>query len=291
VTQYGYDQNAAKVGRTREAGSKWTWSGDYAGQNCRVESHLYCFSAIEFVAEGGGGGAGRLSLAKQVTANDDADNTRDVSPVDTLTYTFKAINFGKTNLTGVTITDSLPGLSPLKAETSIYTLTAINFFTAFGVKIANPLPGMNALSCTPAQPATLASTESLICKATYTVTDEDAEAGVISHTATADSDQTAAVSDDSNVPVAGGSDDDGFCFISTAAYEAAAATASARIGRLVAAYQNGRSRVACHRRRGAWLLAQRQRFSMKVVPNQTFSRTKETKPVLSIDFEIVYFAY
>ena len=27
---------------------------------------------------------------------------------------------------------------------------------------------------------------------------------------------------------------------------------------------------------------------MKVGPNQTFSRTKETKPVLSIDFEIVY---
>ena len=65
-----------------------------------------------------------LTLVKSQTGNADEDGSGDVTPGDTLTYTFTATNSGTSNLTGVTITD--------------------------------PLVGLSVLSCTPAQPASLA---------------------------------------------------------------------------------------------------------------------------------------
>ena len=73
-----------------------------------------------------------------------------VSLDDTLTYTFTATNTGDVTLTGVTITD--------------------------------PLPGLSALTCVPVQPSTLAPTASMVCTATYVVTQADVDAGNIANT-------------------------------------------------------------------------------------------------------------
>jgi uncharacterized repeat protein (TIGR01451 family) len=110
-----------------------------------------------------------LSLVKELTDHGDADASGDVTAGDTLTYTLTATNTGTSTLTGVTIRD--------------------------------PLPGLSALDCTPSQPADLAPTETLVCTATYTVTNADAQAGMVMNTATADSDQTDPVTDSENVPV------------------------------------------------------------------------------------------
>ena len=69
------------------------------------------------------------------------------------------------------------------------------------VSISDPLPGLSALTCTPAQPAALAPTETLDCTATYVVTAADVTAGSIANTATGSSDQTPDDTDDENVPV------------------------------------------------------------------------------------------
>ena len=110
-----------------------------------------------------------LSLTKAFTGNADEDGSGTVTLNDTLTYTFTATNIGTANRTGVTITD--------------------------------PLPGLSALNCTPAQPATLAPAASLVCTATYVVTAADVAASSIVNTATADSDQTPPVQDPEIVPI------------------------------------------------------------------------------------------
>ena len=61
--------------------------------------------------------------------------------------------------------------------------------------------GLSPLSCTPGQPATLATDASLVCSAAYTVTAADAAAEVIDNTATADSDQTGPDTDTETVQV------------------------------------------------------------------------------------------
>ncbi len=110
-----------------------------------------------------------LNLVKELTAIGDADGSGDVSRGDTLTYTFTATNTGNSDLTGVTISD--------------------------------PLPGLSELSCSLPQPASLGPSETLVCRASYRVTNVDARAGIVTNTATADSDQTAPVTDSENVPV------------------------------------------------------------------------------------------
>jgi uncharacterized repeat protein (TIGR01451 family) len=110
-----------------------------------------------------------LILAKSLSSNADEDGSFTVTLGDTLTYQFVATNNGNVTLTNVTIVD--------------------------------PLPGLSALACSPAQPATLAPLASMTCTATYVVTGADAEAGSISNTATADSDQTGPVEDPEEVAV------------------------------------------------------------------------------------------
>ncbi|NIM93901.1 MAG: DUF11 domain-containing protein, partial [Anaerolineales bacterium] len=108
-----------------------------------------------------------LSLTKRQTLNADEDSSTTVSLGDTLTYEFVATNTGNVTLTGVTISD--------------------------------PLPNLSALTCVPAQPSTLAPTESMTCTATYVVDQDDLDAGEINNTATADSDQTDPVNDSETV--------------------------------------------------------------------------------------------
>ena len=67
--------------------------------------------------------------------------------------------------------------------------------------IADPLSGLSALSCTPAQPASLAAGATLDCTATYVVTATDVSTGTISNTATADSDETPTDTDNETVDV------------------------------------------------------------------------------------------
>jgi uncharacterized repeat protein (TIGR01451 family) len=66
-----------------------------------------------------------------------------------------------------------------------YTITATNDgnATLHGVAITDPL--IATLQCTPAQPATLAPTETLTCTGTYAATQADVDAGSLDNTATA----------------------------------------------------------------------------------------------------------
>ncbi len=83
-----------------------------------------------------------LSLVKTASLNDDNGNTfADAGEV--IDYTITSVNTGNVTLADVEITDPLIG----------------------------------ALSCTPAQPATLAPTEQLVCTGSYTVTAVDVAAG------------------------------------------------------------------------------------------------------------------
>jgi uncharacterized repeat protein (TIGR01451 family) len=92
-------------------------------------------------------------LAGGLTLEKVADKESVSTVGETITYTFTATNTGPVPLTGVVITD--------------------------------PLPGLSALSCTPAQPTTLAPGEKLTCTATYKVTQADLDSGAVTNTATA----------------------------------------------------------------------------------------------------------
>ncbi|GAA4894385.1 hypothetical protein GCM10025789_09570 [Tessaracoccus lubricantis] len=71
---------------------------------------------------------------------------------DVITYTFVSTNTGQSTLTDVTITD--------------------------------PLEGLSALVCMPAQPATLLPGESMTCTATYLITQDDLDSGSVYNLAT-----------------------------------------------------------------------------------------------------------
>ena len=95
-----------------------------------------------------------LALTKSVIGNADEDGSGGVSLGDTLTYRFSVTNTGNVMLVGVSVAD--------------------------------PLPGLSGIGCTPSQPASLAIAESMTCTATYTVTQTDVDAGFVTNTATAD---------------------------------------------------------------------------------------------------------
>ena len=97
-------------------------------------------------------GSPTISLDKYLAANADEDGSGDVSVGDTLTYQFDVENTGDVSLTAVTVSD--------------------------------PLPGLGAISCSPAQGSTLAPTGTMSCSATYVVTTSDAALGQIENTAT-----------------------------------------------------------------------------------------------------------
>ncbi len=107
-----------------------------------------------------------LAISKSAPVNADGDGSGDVSVGDTLTYTVTAENIGGASLTNVAVTDPL--ITPTGGDAPCALLA----------------PGA---TCT------------LI--GTYVVTAADATAGSIVNTATADSDQTAPVTDSVTTPV------------------------------------------------------------------------------------------
>nr|WP_304650995.1 SpaA isopeptide-forming pilin-related protein [Tessaracoccus sp. ZS01] len=131
---------------------------------------------------------GTPPAGEDVTATDDETVTGDKFPAisltkdadvasydavgDVITYTFVATNTGNVTLTNVTISD--------------------------------PLPGLSDLTCTPAQPTTLAPQASMECSATYVVTQADLDAGSVDNTATTEGTPPAGEpvtdSDDETVP-------------------------------------------------------------------------------------------
>ena len=81
-----------------------------------------------------------------------------------------------------------------------YTIVATNIgnVTLHNVTVSDPKLG--ALSCTPAQPATLEPNASISCTGTYAATQADLDAGTVDNTATADSTETPSVDDSATVP-------------------------------------------------------------------------------------------
>ena len=92
-----------------------------------------------------------IELAKTLLANADEDGSGDVSRNDTLTYQLIATNIGDTDLSDVTIAD--------------------------------PMPGLSTLLCSPVQPAALAIGQALTCTGTYSVSQADVNASRIDNTA------------------------------------------------------------------------------------------------------------
>src|SRR5690625_4227454 len=102
--------------------------------------------------------------------------------------------------------DQTPGISLDKRVTSSapfdvgddidYEITATNTgnVTLFGVEISDPLLG--ALDCDPSQPADLAPGEELVCEGSYTVTQNDVDAGEIINVATVNAEDP----EDNDVP-------------------------------------------------------------------------------------------
>ncbi|MCP3998499.1 MAG: DUF11 domain-containing protein, partial [bacterium] len=97
-------------------------------------------------------GSPSISLDKFLAGNADEDGSGDVTAGDTLTYQFDVENTGDVSLTAVTVSD--------------------------------PLPGLGAISCTPAQGSTLSPAETMTCSATYVVTTSDTALGQVENTAT-----------------------------------------------------------------------------------------------------------
>ena len=108
-----------------------------------------------------------LGIHKELVSNDDQDHSNSVTVGDTLHYKITATNTGNVTLTGVTVTDSL----------------------------------ISSLSCTPTTPTSLAPGNAVVCTGTHTVTQAEVNAGQVVNTGTADSEQTAPVTDTVTVPI------------------------------------------------------------------------------------------
>jgi uncharacterized repeat protein (TIGR01451 family) len=102
----------------------------------------------------------------------EADVTSYSEVGDEIDYTITATNVGEIALTNVDITDSL-------------------------------VDGLDSWTCVPALPvASLAVGDSIVCTATYVITEADLEAGSVPNVACVDSDETPEVCDDLDIPVA-----------------------------------------------------------------------------------------
>jgi uncharacterized repeat protein (TIGR01451 family) len=109
-----------------------------------------------------------LALAKDGNLDMAVISPSDEADVgDMIDYTLTAGNTGNTTLTNVTVTD----------------------------------PKIGALTCTPAQPATLAPGEKISCTGSYTLTQTDIDNGTVPNTATSASDQTQPTHASETVPV------------------------------------------------------------------------------------------
>ena len=79
-----------------------------------------------------------------------------------------------------------PSTGVVAGNVVTYTLSGRNTgtVTLHNVGVTDPLPGLSAISCAPAAPATLAPNATISCTATRTVTQADVDAGSIVNTAT-----------------------------------------------------------------------------------------------------------
>ncbi len=117
-----------------------------------------------------------LAIDKSGTLDLGADNI--ANPGDLITYIFTVTNTGTANLTNVTVTDPLPGLSAIVCGAGDGDDDGDNV-----IELLNS--GSAAVDCT----------------ATYAITQTDIDAGQVDNEATADSDQTDPVSDPETVPI------------------------------------------------------------------------------------------
>ena len=145
-----------------------------------------------------------------VVCDDGASHTPSSGSVGTRTATFK-LDAGET--VTCTFTNSEARLTIVKSASPAtyskvgdlvtYTITATNIGSATltGVTVSDPLveklPGW---TCAPTLPASLAPGQSVVCRATYTVTQADLDAGSLPNSACADSTETAQVCDDLDIP-------------------------------------------------------------------------------------------
>ena len=111
----------------------------------------------------------QLTLSKTVKSTVDTDGSGDLTPGDVVTFEFVVTNSGTLSLGNISLTD--------------------------------PLPGLSALTCDQAQPASLSPAATMTCSATYTATAADGLSGVISNTATVSIGNTPSNTATLNTPV------------------------------------------------------------------------------------------
>ena len=126
--------------------------------------------------------AGSIDNTATVSGLDPADNPVTDSEATTVqAHQVETIGFTKT---------ASPDGNAAVGDVITYTMTATNTGTVTldNTVIADSMPGLSALDCTPAQGASLAPGGSMTCTATYTVTATDVTRGSIDNTATVSAD-------------------------------------------------------------------------------------------------------
>ncbi|MCB2178278.1 DUF11 domain-containing protein, partial [bacterium] len=157
---------------------------------------------------------GSFTVAFQVTTSTAGDlvNTATVDPGTVITESNENNNDGSDT---VTVINATPAMTVAKSSTTTtvtaadqvvpysYTVTNTGDVTLTNVTLADDNTDA-APACSPNQPATLAPTEKMTCTASHTVTQDEINAGGnLTNIATADSDQTEAVTDTLNIPISG----------------------------------------------------------------------------------------
>ena len=139
------------------------------------------------------------------TATGDSDQTPPTTATETVPLPQSpALTVVKQGVLDMTVV--APDDRPDVGDKVDYTLTAANVgnVTLTGVTVSDPKLG--TLVCVPPQPATLAPGAQIVCTGTYTLTQADLNAGQVSNTATADSDQTPPAQTTVTVPLPQASD-------------------------------------------------------------------------------------
>ncbi len=134
------------------------------------------------------------TATRSVTQPDvDAGSITNTATINALTPTNNPVS----KTAGATVTPSKvatlslaktasPNTGVVAGDLVTYTITGQNTgaVTLHNVTVTDPMPGLSAVSCTPAAPATLAPNATITCTATRTVTQPDVDAGSITNTAT-----------------------------------------------------------------------------------------------------------
>ena len=87
----------------------------------------------------------------------------------------------------MTVIKTITSTGPYSEDSVIayqFVVTNTGDVTLTGVTLTDPLPGLSVPACAPVQPAILAPTETMTCTANYTVTEADVQNGSVLNTAT-----------------------------------------------------------------------------------------------------------